>query len=119
MSVGSTAEHGSTNSHNIDTCISIVTVCFFFETVQGIHHSHHRHKNECEKQAKSKSIEELRAERIRREQQERQRAEQLMTKMHGGAAVTTEPVVDDRQRRYNSQFNPDVARRPRPRDSFT
>jgi len=39
--------------------------------------------------------------------------------MHGtAAAVSTQPVDDDRQRRYNSQFNPDIARRPRPRDSF-
>jgi len=66
----------------------------------------------------SKTIEQLRAERIRREQQERQRAEQLLAKMQGGTApVNTEPIADDRQRRYNSQFNPDIARRPRPRDS--
>jgi len=88
--------------------------------VQGSHRRHHRQKSDGEAAARSKSIEELRAERIRREQQERQRTEQLLVKMHGGtAAATHEPVVDDRQRRYNSQFNPDIARRPRPRDSFT
>jgi len=88
--------------------------------VQGSRHSRHRHRSETEKLTKSKSIEELRAERIRREQQERHRTEQLLAKMHGSAAaVTQEPVVDDRQRRYNSQFNPDIARRPRPRDAFT
>jgi len=88
--------------------------------VQGIRHSQHRHRTESAKPAKSKSIEELRAERIRREQQERHRTEQLLAKMHSGAAaVASEPIADERQRRYNSQFNPDIARRPRPRDDFT
>jgi len=90
--------------------------------MQGLHHSrHHRRKNETDtKPARSKTVEELRAERIRREQQERQRAEQLIAKMHGGAAAvaTQETAVDDRQRRYNSQFNPDIARRPRTHDSY-
>jgi len=103
--------------------ISVVHVVGFdqiFLKLQGSHRSHHGHKSKSEKPERSKSIDELRAERIRREQQERQRTEQLLAKMHGGTASTTsEPVVDDRQRRYNSQFNPDIARRPRPRDSFT
>ena len=88
-------------------------------TVQGSHHHrHHRHSSDGGKQVGSKTIEQLRAERIHREQQERQRAEQLLAKMQGGTApVNTEPIADDRQRRYNSQFNPDIARRPRPRDS--
>lgn len=86
----------------------------------GSRHSHHRHKSETERPAKSKNIEELRAERIRREQNERRRTEQLLAKIHGGAAaVTQEPIADDRQRRYNSQFNPDIARRPRPHDAST
>lgn len=89
---------------------------------EGSHHSHHhRHKKETDsKPRKSKTIEELRAERMHREQQERHRAEQLIAKMHGGAAAeaTQETVVDDRQRRYNSQFNPDIARRPRTHDSY-
>lgn len=74
-------------------------------------------KNEAARRTATKSIEELRAERIRREQRERQRAEQLLQPRTQGGG--DERLVDDRQRRYNSQFNPDIARRPRPRDSFT
>ena len=88
--------------------------------MQGLQHSHRRHKSESVKPERSKTIEELRAERLRREHQERQRTEQVLAKMHSGAAaVTSAPEADDRQRRYNSQFNPDIARRPRPRDSTT
>jgi len=97
---------------------NLLTVTVF--SAQGVRHGHHRHKNKSEKHERTKSIDELRAERLRREQQERQRTEQLLATVHGtAAAITTQPVDDDRQRRYNSQFNPDIARRPRPRDSFT
>jgi len=95
---------------------------FCVNVQHGWRHSHGRHKTQTEdKPAKSKSIEELRAERRRREQTERHRREQLLAAIHGGAAaaVTQEPIVDDRQRRYNSQFNPHIARRPPPRDAST
>ena len=100
-----------------------VSLCSYV-TVQGSHDSRHRHKTESAKRKEtgSKIIEELRAERVRREQKERQRAEQLLVKMqHGSGSHSEQPaaVDDDRQRRYNSQFNPDIARRPRPRDSVT
>jgi hypothetical protein len=78
--------------------------------------SHKRHKGEDTKNT-CKSVEQLRAERLRREQMEHLRAEQLLAKMRGDVpAPAKDPMLDDRQRRYNSQFNPDIARRPRPNE---
>jgi len=69
----------------------------------------------------AKTIEQLRAERLKREQQERQREQQLVAKLRGGPDVikAPEPITDERQMRYNSQFNPDFVRRPiRPSDNL-
>uniref|UniRef100_A0A8D1AT46 Leukocyte receptor cluster member 1 n=1 Tax=Sus scrofa TaxID=9823 RepID=A0A8D1AT46_PIG len=61
------------------------------------------------------SLDRLRAERLRREAAERARAEALLARVRGTAAQEHRPEeeVDERQRRYNSQFNPQLARRPR------
>jgi len=70
----------------------------------------------------SKTVCELRAERVRREQRERQRAQELLQQRaaaanscHSNASLASplSAVDDERRRRYNSQFNPDIARRPR------
>lgn len=58
-----------------------------------------------------KTVEQLRAERIRREQEERQRMIALMARMHGETAKDAEDsslteIDKDRSRRYNSQYNP-------------
>ncbi|XP_006053502.3 leukocyte receptor cluster member 1 [Bubalus kerabau] len=63
------------------------------------------------------SLEQLRADRLRREAAERVRAEALLARVGGMAAPEEQPEeVDERRRRYNSQFNPQLARRPRRQD---
>ncbi|XP_075771445.1 leukocyte receptor cluster member 1 [Pelodiscus sinensis] len=61
----------------------------------------------------SLSLEQLRRERLRREQAERARAEVLLAGRLGEPQPKEEEEADDRKRRYNSQFNPQLARRPR------
>lgn len=64
------------------------------------------------------SLDQLRAERLRREAAERARAEALLAKAQGCMPQEGEPEeTDDRHRRYNSQFNPQLARRPRRQDT--
>nr|ACC68928.1 leukocyte receptor cluster member 1 (predicted) [Rhinolophus ferrumequinum] len=65
------------------------------------------------------SLDQLRAERHRREAAERARAEALLARVRGGAPQEEQPEeeADDRRRRYNSQFNPQLARRPRRQDT--
>ncbi|KAM9113698.1 LOW QUALITY PROTEIN: leukocyte receptor cluster member 1 [Pangshura tecta] len=58
------------------------------------------------------SLEQLRRERLQREQAERARAEALLARQQG-EPQRREEELDDRKRRYNSQFNPQLARRPR------
>ncbi|XP_062947287.1 leukocyte receptor cluster member 1 [Cynocephalus volans] len=65
------------------------------------------------------SLDQLRAERLRREAAERARAEALLAQVQGRAPQEGQPEeeeTDDRRRRYNSQFNPQLARRPRGQD---
>jgi hypothetical protein len=56
----------------------------------------------------SKSLEQLRAERLNREKVERERTRLLLSsKMKTNEELV---IMDDRQRSYNSQFNPQIAR---------
>uniref|UniRef100_A0A4X2KTV5 Leukocyte receptor cluster member 1 n=1 Tax=Vombatus ursinus TaxID=29139 RepID=A0A4X2KTV5_VOMUR len=74
-----------------------------------------RHKEPEKQRLKSPgttSLEQLRAERLRREASERARAEALMATMRG-EQPQAEEEVDERKRRYNSQFHPQLARPPR------
>lgn len=63
------------------------------------------------------SLDQLRADRLRREAAERARAEALLARVRGGVVAPEEQQpeeeADDRRRRYNSQFNPQLARRSR------
>uniref|UniRef100_A0A452HPM7 CBF1-interacting co-repressor CIR N-terminal domain-containing protein n=1 Tax=Gopherus agassizii TaxID=38772 RepID=A0A452HPM7_9SAUR len=59
------------------------------------------------------SLEQLRRERLQREQAERARAEALLAGRQGEPRRREEEEPDDRKRRYNSQFNPQLARTPR------
>ncbi|XP_027688585.2 leukocyte receptor cluster member 1 [Chelonia mydas] len=60
------------------------------------------------------SLEQLRRERLQREQAERARTEALLAGRLGEPQRgEEEEEPDDRKRRYNSQFNPQLARRPR------
>ncbi|KAM6223569.1 leukocyte receptor cluster member 1 [Rhynchocyon petersi] len=65
------------------------------------------------------SLEQLRAERLKREAAERVRAEALLARVRGGPLQeeTPEEETDERRRRYNSQFHPQLARRPRQQDT--
>lgn len=62
---------------------------------------------------RKKSIEELRAERLEREREEKLRAEQLIRKHKGLDVKPQDEPVDERLRKYNTQFNPHLARQSR------
>ncbi|XP_061198348.1 leukocyte receptor cluster member 1 homolog [Saccostrea echinata] len=72
--------------------------------------SKHKSNTSTPKKKSSVSMEQLRAERLKREMEERQRTAQLLAK-HRGEKVETE--VPERQQKYNSQYNPDFVRQPR------
>ncbi|XP_060084463.1 leukocyte receptor cluster member 1 homolog [Ylistrum balloti] len=88
-------------------------------------HKHHKHKHKKDKERSSqsskskvqgsKSIDQLRAERLKREAAERKKTAALMAKVRGEKAEEEAEVkeVSDRDRRYNSQYNPEFVRRPR------
>ena len=61
---------------------------------------------------------EMRAERLRREQEERAKTEKLLAKLRGEKLPDEKPVepLDERDRSYNSQFNPHIARKRKKRD---
>lgn len=62
------------------------------------------------------SIEQLRAERLKREVEEKQRTAQLLAK-HRGEKIETEPAEEpQRRQKYNSQYNPDFAKQFRRKD---
>uniref|UniRef100_A0A8C9AHF6 Leukocyte receptor cluster member 1 n=1 Tax=Prolemur simus TaxID=1328070 RepID=A0A8C9AHF6_PROSS len=87
---------------------------------EGIH-SRKEKKEGSEKQRRRQtaSLDQLRAERLQREAAERARAEALLARVQGRAPREGQPEMeetDDRLRRYNSQFNPQLARRPRRQD---
>uniref|UniRef100_H3AQ20 Leukocyte receptor cluster member 1 n=1 Tax=Latimeria chalumnae TaxID=7897 RepID=H3AQ20_LATCH len=82
----------------------------------------HRHKEKMKERkmvesssAGKPSMEQLRAERLKREKAERARTEVVLARARGDALRDREDdhEPDDRNRRYNSQFNPELARRPR------
>ncbi|XP_067681633.1 leukocyte receptor cluster member 1 homolog [Haliotis asinina] len=75
----------------------------------------HKHKKKSSSHGSSSTtIEQLRAARLRREADERKKTQLLMARLHGDAPQ--EPVeepVGDRQRKYNSQYNPEFVRQPK------
>ncbi|XP_078601276.1 leukocyte receptor cluster member 1 homolog [Branchiostoma floridae x Branchiostoma japonicum] len=73
-------------------------------------------RSETRSRQGSVSIEQLRAERLKREAEERAKTERLMALRRGEAPKPTEEeVMETSKFRYNSQFNPDLVRKPRPR----
>ncbi|KAL3087747.1 hypothetical protein niasHT_029511 [Heterodera trifolii] len=69
--------------------------------------------SETEQRRKATKLDELRRERMVRERQEQAKTKQLFVKPEpkDEKVVTVESQAeDDRQRRYNTQFNPDLAR---------
>lgn len=73
-----------------------------------------KHKTSSSSKQKPKaSIEQLRAERLKREMEERQRTAQLLAKHRGEKTEPKSQEVSEREQTYNSQFNPELARKPR------
>ncbi|XP_073512492.1 leukocyte receptor cluster member 1 [Phyllobates terribilis] len=73
-----------------------------------------KEKGNEKKGASNPSMEQLRQERLKREAAERVRAAALMSGNKEPSAPEQE--MDDRKRRYNSQFNPQLARKPKVRE---
>ncbi|XP_014678046.1 PREDICTED: leukocyte receptor cluster member 1 homolog [Priapulus caudatus] len=67
-----------------------------------------------------KTVVQLRAERLRREKEERARTERLLARVRGEKLPEEKAAeaVEKESWRYNSQFNPDFVRRPKPRHSI-
>ncbi|XP_053460458.1 leukocyte receptor cluster member 1 [Nycticebus coucang] len=82
---------------------------------EGIHNRNEKEGPEKQRPKETPSLDQLRAERLRRETAERARAEALLARVQGRVheGQLEEEETDDRRRRYNSQFNPQLARRPR------
>ncbi|CAN7991765.1 unnamed protein product [Ixodes hexagonus] len=74
---------------------------------------HRLYKKKNSKKA-GKTIEEMRAERLKREKVERERALEVLRRVRGeGSARDKSPevILDDRRRGYNSQYNPHLAKK--------
>ncbi|XP_033747648.1 leukocyte receptor cluster member 1-like [Pecten maximus] len=93
-------------------------------------HKHHKNKHKKSKERSeesskavkvqgSKSIDQLRSERLKREAAERKKTASLMAKVRGEKTEEDREVkeVSDRDRPYNSQYNPEFVRRPRKHNS--
>lgn len=95
----------------------------FFNFTQRDHrHKKHRNKDGSVGSIgpqKSKTIEELRAERLKREQVERMRQNEMLAKARGEKdfSEAKDAVCDERNLRYNSQFNPDLVALQKTRNS--
>ena len=82
-------------------------------------HKHKKHKRQDSPEPKtkpqtSKTMDQLRAERMKREMLEKKKKEALMAKMRGEKLpedTADEVEVTDRNRRYNSQYNPEFVRK--------
>lgn len=81
--------------------------------------SSNKHKTSSSKQKPKASIEQLRAERLKREMEERQRTAQLLAKHRGEKTEPKSQEVSEREQTYNSQFNPELARKPRRKPHMT
>lgn len=66
----------------------------------------------------SKTIEQLRAERLKREKEERAKTEKLLAKLRGEKVEEDKPPADEREMKYNSQFNPDFVRKRKHKSTY-
>lgn len=67
--------------------------------------------DDVEQQMKLKQLKILREERIKREQKEKLRAENLLREVRDGPQIVAKPIATSKvKQKYNSQFNPDIAR---------
>ena len=65
---------------------------------------------EIDKEASRAKLENLRAERLKREETERKRTEALLAKVRGDPIPEEKKLESTVIQRYNSQFNPHLAR---------
>lgn len=82
------------------------------------HKDKHKRLRDTEKNSKTqqkKSVEQMRKERLTREQEEHERERKLLASVRGKTnnEATSDPTDGHETYRYNSQYNPDLARRPR------
>lgn len=63
--------------------------------------------SETDDRQNSVNLDELRAERLKREEKEKLRAAQVLAKLRGETVPEPKPVI---QQKYNSQFNPHIAK---------
>ena len=95
---------------------------YFSQEKKKYKHKHKKHKrrgSDSDDDTKSKSsgkktIEQLRAERLKREQEERRKTHELLARVHGGKHLEKE-VTDEREMGYNNQFNATLARKKKAR----
>ncbi|ESO97441.1 hypothetical protein LOTGIDRAFT_159473 [Lottia gigantea] len=79
----------------------------------------HKHKERERERIKSlpkpstgKTIDQLRAERLKREKAEKNRTAELFSKLKGDDSEnSSESEEEDRSRKYNSQYNPELSRK--------
>lgn len=98
-------------------------VCFILQKHKHKHKEKkkHKHKSKDKERTKSSSssvsMEQLRAERLKREAEEKRRTEELIARHRGEIVPEKREAVqmDDRKRGYNSQYNPDFVRLPKDR----
>ena len=101
----------------------------FFYVFFSFQHKHDKHKHKSKDKerneekklhsSQTKTIEQLRAERLKRELEERRKTSEVLCKgKNSEANQEPEGQVSDRARRYNSQYNPDFVKRPRHRHDY-
>lgn len=81
---------------------------FFLQKKDPQAYAEHRSKASSSK--KLSKIEELRAKRLKRELEEKRRSQEYLQTLRKGKSPEEEVILDDRLRKYNSQFNPHLAR---------
>ena len=107
--------------------IKVKTILFIFQPKHKHKdkkkHKHDKHKSKDKEKhhvslkSSTVTMEQLRAERLKRETEERKKAADLMAKLRGETIPEKKETVElsDRSRGYNSQYNPDFVRKPRNR----
>lgn len=78
----------------------------------SLSHKKHKRKDQHNEEERTKKIQKLREERLKREQQERVKTKMFLQGLNGSTTdkVTPKEPVQKIKPKYNSQFNPELAR---------